>query len=61
MNLKSGFKEILILTFLFTIIALYLDIHKEHCVMIFCVNHIIALLLAVLFSTIIYKYMSKNN
>jgi hypothetical protein len=61
MKFNSIAKEIILLTFLFTVIALYLDIHKEHCIMIFCVNHIIALLLAVLFSTIIYKYMSKNN
>jgi hypothetical protein len=61
MKLQSILKEILFLTTFFTAIALYLDIHKEHCVLIFCINHIVSLLLALIFSTLIFKYMINRK
>jgi len=46
MNIVIGVKEIALLTFLFTALALYYDIyHREH-VLSFVIEHVIALLIA---------------
>jgi hypothetical protein len=49
------FKEIVGLVVLFTILALYFDIHGEKHVLGFVIDHVIALLLALLISKVIYN------
>lgn len=49
------FKEIIGLAVLFTILALYFDIHGEKHVLGFVIDHVIALLLALLMSKVIYN------
>lgn len=48
-------KEIIGLVVLFTILALYFDIHGEKHVLSFVIDHVIALLLALLISKVIYN------
>ena len=49
--------EILILTIVFTLMAIYFNIHGEHHILQFVTNHVIALLLALLLSKIIYSFL----
>jgi len=50
----SMLKEIILLTLVFTLLAVYFDIHEEQHVLMFTINHVIALLLALILSKIIY-------
>jgi hypothetical protein len=50
MRFNNSIREILFLTALFTVLALYLNIHNEGRVIGFIINHIIALLLALILS-----------
>lgn len=61
MAIKLDFMEISILSILFTILALYLNIHKEQHVYSFAINHIIALLISVLISKLIYTSLMKRK
>lgn len=47
-------RELTILTVFFTALAVYFDIHGEHRVLSFIINHVIALLLALILSKSIY-------
>jgi hypothetical protein len=47
-------KEIILLTIVFTLLAVYFDIHEEQHVLMFTRNHVIALLLALSLSKIIH-------
>jgi hypothetical protein len=49
------FKEIVALAALFTLLALYFDIHGEKHVLGFVIDHVIALLLALIISKVIYS------
>ena len=53
-------KEILILSAFFTALALYFDIYREQHVLSFIINHIIALLLALIISKVIYNFIMKS-
>lgn len=55
------YKEIIYLSVLFTILALYFDIYGAHHVLTFIIDHVIALLLALLISKIIYKVIKFNS
>ena len=59
MNFQIKFKEIFYLTILITIIALYLDIHDNNNVLMFVINHVFALLIALVVSKIIDAYIIK--
>ncbi len=59
MNFKASWNEIFYLTIIFTALALYLDVHGEKRVYNFIVNHIIALVIALLVSKIIYHALAK--
>jgi Kef-type K+ transport system membrane component KefB len=61
MKVKIGFKEILFLTIFFTGLAIYFDIHREHHVLTFIINHIIALLLALVISKVTMKLLTNRN
>lgn len=62
MNFKMlGIKEILLLALLFTVLAVYFDIHGEKHVLIFVINHVIALLLALVISKIIYSLIKLHG
>ena len=56
-------KEISVLTIFFTALAVYFDIHGEHHVLSFIINHVIALLLALILSKTIYHIIGirKKN
>jgi hypothetical protein len=56
-----GIKEILSLALLFTVLAVYFDIHGEKHVLIFVINHVIALLLALIISKIIYSLIKLHG
>jgi hypothetical protein len=51
-------KEIILLTILFTGLALYLDIHRRKLVFSFITNHCCALFIAFILSKYIYDYLS---
>jgi hypothetical protein len=57
-NLHVSVREICLLTLFFTGLALYFDIHNKHHILLFIINHIIALLLALILSKIIYEILS---
>ena len=59
MNIKIKFNEIFYLSIFFTILALYFDIYGEKHVLVFIINHVIALLLALIISKVIYVLVSK--
>lgn len=54
-------KEIVLLTIFFTMIAIYGDIHGEHHVLMFIINHVIALLLALILSKAIYHIIRSRK
>jgi hypothetical protein len=56
-----GLREILVLAFLFTILAVYFNIHGEKHVLIFVINHVIALLLALVISKVIYNIIKMHG
>jgi hypothetical protein len=55
MKIEVGLFEIFYLSIAFTILALYFDIHKEHHILTFILNHVIALALALIISRVITK------
>ena len=58
MKAEIHIKEIIYLSIFFTLIALYFNIHKEHNVLTFIFDHIIALLIALIISKIIYHLIT---
>jgi hypothetical protein len=61
MKVKVGVKEIAFLSIFFTALALYFDIHQEHHVLSFIINHVIALLIALLLSKTIYYFITNHK
>ena len=59
MRAKIQIKEIIYLSIFFTLLALYFNIHKEHNVLTFIIEHVVALLLALILSKVIY-YIITN-
>lgn len=57
MKIEIGLFEIFYLSIAFTLLALYFDIHKEHHILTFILNHIIALAIALIISKFITKYV----
>lgn len=53
MKIEIDFSDIFYLTIAFTILAWYFDIHKQHNILPFILNHLIALLIALFLSKII--------
>ena len=58
---KVAVKEIVVLSIFFTSLAVYFDIHGEQHVLTFIINHIIALLLSLIFSKIIYHFIKIST
>ena len=54
-------RDITLLTIFFTALAVYFDIHGEHHVLSYIINHIIALLLALIFSKTIHNIISNRK
>ncbi len=61
MKIQVGVKEIIYLSIFFTALALYFDIHQEHQVLSFIINHTIALLIALLISKTIYYFITNRK
>jgi hypothetical protein len=59
MKFIFNFKEIFYLVIFFTLLALYFDIYGEKHVLLFIINHLIALLIALLISKLIYTVILK--
>ena len=60
MKVKIGVREILYLSIFFTVLAVYFDIHREHHVLSFIINHVIALLIALFVSKAIYHLITNR-
>ncbi len=61
MKILPGLKEIFYLTVFFTILAVYFDIYGERHVLSFIINHVIALLLALIISRGIYHFITSKK
>ena len=55
MKIEIGLFEIFYLTIAFTALAWYFDIHREHHILTFILNHVIALTIALILSRFITK------
>jgi hypothetical protein len=60
-KLSISITEIVLLSILFTSLAVYFNIHGEQHVLSFIINHVIALLLALLISKAIYYLITKRK
>jgi hypothetical protein len=58
---KISVREIFFLTIFFTVLAIYFDIHEEGHVLTFIINHVIALLLALVASKAVYHYYKNSK
>jgi hypothetical protein len=58
---KISVREIIFLTIFFTALAVYFDIHGEGHVLTFIINHVIALLLALVVSKVVYHYYKNSK
>ncbi len=58
---KISIREIIFLTIFFTALAIYFDIHGEGHVLTFVINHVIALLLALVASKVVYHYYKNSK
>ncbi len=61
MKVKIGVKEIIYLSIFFTALAIYFDIHREHHVLSFIINHTIALLIALMLSKVVYHFYKNSK
>jgi len=61
MAIQINARDIIVLMIFFTIIAFYLDIHRQHRILTFIINHFIALVGAILISRLIYDLISHYN
>jgi hypothetical protein len=52
--------EIVILSIIFTGLAVYFNIYGEKHVLSFIINHVIALLIALLISKLLYQFIKKQ-
>ena len=51
------YKEIIVLSILFTSLAYYLDIHRRKRVNVYIINHLVAIALSLIISKFIYNAM----
>ena len=58
---QFAYKEILILSFFFTALSIYYNIHDENHVLTFIINHTVALLIALILSKGIYYFISTHK
>lgn len=61
MKVEIGVKEIIYLSIFFTALAVYFDIHGEQNVLSFIINHVAALLIALLVSKAIYHILKNRK
>lgn len=61
MKFEYRMAEVLILSIFFTALALYFNIHGRNHVLIFIIDHVIALLIALIISKIIYSLLELYN
>ena len=61
MKVEIGVKEIIYLSIFFTALAIYFDIHGEQNVLSFIINHVAALLIALLVSKAIYHILKNRK
>lgn len=61
MKIKVGFKEVFFLSTFFTFLAVYFDIHRQHNVFNFIIDHVIALLIALFVSKAIYYFITNHK
>ena len=61
MKVEISIKEIILLSIFFTGLAVYFNIHGEDHVLSFIINHVIALLLALIISKVIYNFIAKRK
>lgn len=60
MKISIDHIDILYLTIAFTVLALYYDIHRQHHILEFILNHLISLIIALLISRFIIIYIDGN-
>lgn len=60
MKLEVGYKQVILLSIFFTGLAVYLNIHEEKLVFNFLADHLIALLIALFVSRIIFIIYKKK-
>ena len=60
MKLEVGYRQVILLSTLFTALAVYLNIHEENLVFNFLADHLISLLIALFVSRIIYIIYKKK-
>jgi Kef-type K+ transport system membrane component KefB len=58
---KISIREIVFLTIFFMALAIYFDIHGEGHVLTFIINHVIALLLALILSKGVYHFYKNSK
>lgn len=58
--MKINFKEIFLLTILFTVLAKFMNVYEENKLYEFLITHLIALLISLLIARIIYEYTKKK-
>ncbi len=61
LHIKFNLKEIVLLSILFTVLAVYMNIHEEKIVYDFLADHIVALGIALLVSRIFYEVFQKRK
>ena len=60
-KISISIMEIFLLSILFTALAVYFNIHGEKHVLSFTINHVIALLVALLISKLFYHFITKRK
>ena len=61
LHIKLSIKEIILLSALFTFLAVYMNIHENKIVYDFLADHLIALFLALLVSRVVYELFQKRR
>jgi hypothetical protein len=54
------YKEIIVLSILFTSLAYYLDIHRRKCVNSYVISHLLAIIISLAISKLIYDVIHPN-
>jgi hypothetical protein len=60
-NFKLNMKEIFFLTIFFTLLAIYMRVHKDKIIYGFLADHILALGIALIISRVIYDLFQKTK
>ena len=60
LSIKFSLKEIVLLTLIFTSLALYMNIHEEKIVFNFIGDHIVALVISLILSKIVSNMIHQN-